>query len=193
MNEALIQTIFSMVKDACFSESNHFGRGIFTNHILEVVKHGVRLSRESGADEEIVVLAALLHDYAGIANYALYAEHHLHSAQQAFKILCEQGYPTERARQVAQCIYEHRGSKPKPQQSVESICLASADAMAHITKWPSLLHYAQSANHMNYREAKQWVFSKLSRSWCKMNATARRLVEMDYELAVTHLKSEMAS
>lgn len=192
MNEGLIQLVYQMVKDACYNKSNHFGKGIFNNHILEVVKHSLRLSRQFGADEEIVVLAALLHDYSGILSYEDYSAHHIKSAAIAYKLLTSQNYPSNRAQHVAQCILEHRGSQPVKQQSIESICLASADAMAHITKWPSLLHYAQSANHMSYKDAKMWVFSKLNRSWHKMNATTQALVISDYTLAKAHLNSEIA-
>ncbi len=193
MNEGLIQIVFAKVKEACYAPSNHFGKSIFQNHILEVVKHGAFLSRELGADEEIVILAALLHDYAGILNYGDYPEHHIKSAEIAYKILTELSYPAARAKLVCNSILEHRGSHLALQKSPESICLASADAMAHITKWPSLLHYAQSANHLSYREAKRWVFSKLIRSWTKMNDQARQCVSKEFELAAVHLNSEMAS
>lgn len=193
MNEALIHVVFSKVKEACYADTNHFGKSVFTNHILEVVKHGASLARESQADEEIVILAALLHDYAGILDYSNYGDHHTKSAALAIKLLTDLSYPIERAKRVATCILEHRGSKSISPSSLESICLLSADAMAHITKWPSLLHYAQSANHLNYREAKIWVFAKLQRSWHKMSEHGRLAVKSEFQLASEHLNSEMAS
>jgi len=129
MNEHLIQVVFSKVKEACAASTNHFGRSLFPNHVLEVVKQGVTLSRALKADEEIVILAALLHDYAGILRYEDYADHHIKSAEIAFRLLTDLDYPKLRAERVALCILEHRGSKRLSYSSIESVCLASADAI----------------------------------------------------------------
>lgn len=188
MNKAVVVSALQVVKTACESENNAFGQRLYNDHILEVVKHAATLSRALNADEEIVILAALLHDYAGIACYSDYKIHHIKSADFAFAFLCAQGYPKERAKHVADCIYEHRGSVVMEKRSLESICVASADAMAHISNWPSLLNYANQIKALPADEAKAWVCAKLKRSWHKMIAVAKDQVSREYCEALSKLQ-----
>ena len=46
-------------------------------HIKAVVDNAVMLAKQFGADEEIVIIAAWLHDIASITDYNLYEEHHI--------------------------------------------------------------------------------------------------------------------
>jgi uncharacterized protein len=58
----VIDEIASIVREACAQSTNIFGYGIWTHHITQVVKNGKRLAELFGADQEIVEIAALLHD-----------------------------------------------------------------------------------------------------------------------------------
>jgi len=49
-----------------------------------------------GADSEIVGIAALLHDYAGIKDRRLIEEHHIYGAVEAERVLSEFTYPKDR-------------------------------------------------------------------------------------------------
>ena len=109
---------------------------------MSVVQFGRELAAVTGADGEIVELAALLHDYAGIKDVALEPDHHLHGAALARDLLNALGYPAEQTERVAVCILTHRASWKLKPQSLEARVLASADAAAHILQVPSLLHLA---------------------------------------------------
>ena len=52
---------------------------------------------------------------------------------------------------VKHCIHAHRGSKPIKRETVETDCVASADAMAHLDNIPSLLYFAFVRLKMNVR------------------------------------------
>ena len=107
-------TIRSIVEEACKKETNKYGYGIWSHHILLVVKYGKLLAKKLEADPEIVEIAALLHDYGGIKDESFTAEHHLHSAQEADKILRSLGYPedTDNCCQAVHCLssgeYQYR-------------------------------------------------------------------------------------
>lgn len=60
----MTSTVRSIVEEACKKETNKYGYGIWSHHIVLVVKYGKLLAQKLEADPEIVEIAALLHDYA---------------------------------------------------------------------------------------------------------------------------------
>lgn len=180
--EKIIAQVRSLVEEACKQETNIFGFEIWTHHILAVVRYGRELARRRGADEEVVELAALLHDYACIAyGSPAIPEHHRLSAEEAEKILSGLGYPPEKIARVRECILTHRGSVPAERTSVEAQCLADADALAHFDSLPSLFRYAYVRAGMSVDEATEWVRTKLERSWSKLSPDGKKLAQAKYE------------
>lgn len=183
----MITEIAGIVEEACAKESNIFGYGIWTHHIMQVAKNGKRLAEMFGADPEIVEIAALLHDYASIKDEALYKDHHIHSSTEAEKLLRRFGYPQERIEAVKECIAAHRGSVPRERRSTEAECLANADAMAHIEQVPALLELAFVQQGMGIDEGAGWVRGKLERSWNKLNPQMQERMREKYEAAAMTL------
>ena len=181
MDTDLITSLSSTVEEACAGESNIFGYGIWTHHITQVVANVCELVPRFDADEEIVVLSALLHDYASIKDESLYENHHIHSPREAEQLLEQHDYPQERIDQVKQCIANHRGSVDSETDTPEAACLANADAMAHIQQAHSLLYLAYVEHEMEIDNGAEWVRAKLERSWEKMDPIARELVASEYE------------
>jgi uncharacterized protein len=176
----MIEEISKLVEDACARDTNKFGYGIWSHHIVYVVKYAKQLAAILGAEDEVVEIAALLHDYAGIKDSSLEEEHHIHGAIEAERILREYGYSREKIGKVKQCIMSHRGSVLSERKSPEAECIASADAMAHITQAASLLYLAYAKHCMAIDEGKAWVLSKLERSWNKLCPEAREIINDDY-------------
>jgi len=179
----IILKIEDIMEQQCKKESNVFGYGIWTHHIKVVVKFGKLLACRLGADKEIVEIAALLHDYAGIKDYKLFEQHHLFSAYEAENILKNMNYPEEKIIKIKECIISHRGSIEIEKKTKESICVASADAMAHIDQVPSLLHMVYVNKKMNIDEGMEWVNKKISRSWNKLSPEAKEIIKHKYESA----------
>jgi len=177
------QQIRAIVEEACKKETNIFGYGIWTHHIVYVVQYGKLLAEQLGADAEIVELAALLHDYASIKDKSLYGNHHLHGPLEAERILRELDYPEGKIRAVKQCIASHRASIDAERVTLEAVCLASADAMAHIDQVPSLLYLAFARFGMSIDEGTAWVREKLARSWQKLCPEAQAMMKDRYEAA----------
>ena len=157
--------------------------------IVFVVKYGKRLAEKYSADSEVVEIAALLHDYAGIKDERLAENHHLHSALEAEKILKSLDYPEEKIIAVKDCIMTHRASINLKAQSVEAICLASADAMAHIDQIPSLLYLTYVQHQKNIDEGIAWVKEKIERSWKKLCPEAKAMIKDKYVAAKTLLNT----
>ena len=177
----MMDEIATRVEAACKAETNVFGAGIWPYHIVSVVKFGKHLAERMDADVEIVELAALLHDYAGIVNHEFEAEHHVHGARLAESILRAYDYPPERIQAVQHCILSHRASQTIARETIEAEIVASADAMAHFDNVPSLLHLAFARRGMGIEAGSQWVLGKLGRSWNKLLPEARVMLEAHYE------------
>ena len=178
-----------LVETACAAPANTFGYGIWTHHLVSVVQFGCDLAALTGADAEIVELAALLHDYAGIKDVALEPEHHFHGAALAQDLLSTLNYPADRTERVAACILTHRASQRLKPQTLEARVVASADAAAHILQVPSLLHLAYVRKSLGIDEGAAWVRAKLGRSYQKLMPEAKVLVGRRYQAALKLLET----
>jgi uncharacterized protein len=176
----LTSEIAAIVRDACAQPTNIFGYGIWTHHITQVVHYGRRLARLCGADEEIVELAALLHDYAAIKDEALYADHHIHGPREAERLLRAFDCPQDKIDAIKYCIATHRASVPIKRHSLEAQCLADADAMAHIEHVPSLMRMVYVERGLGIDEGTRWVRAKLERSWNKLSPLAQDMMREKY-------------
>lgn len=186
--KVIITSIEDLVKSACFSPSNVFGSGIWTHHTIFVVKYAKLLAETLGADMEVVEIAALLHDYAGIKDVSLSEQHHIHGAKEAEIILKQFNYPQDKIEKVKQCILSHRGSVVIQKTTPEENCVASADAMAHMDQVVSLLSSAFKEKKLGIDEGKVWVREKLKRSWNKLCPEAKELIKHKYECALEILQ-----
>ena len=98
------------------------------DHVLRVTALAEHIARAEGADLEIVATAALLHDVA--ADGPNRGEHHRLGAEQARRLLLQQGQPPERVEAVAHCIQAHRFRRPEEApQTLEAKCVFDADKL----------------------------------------------------------------
>lgn len=179
-----IKKELSAVVRAASVRNNHFGHGVWDYHILAVLKHSQTLGKMFKADMEVLELAAILHDYAGIKDYKLYPDHHIHSGELAEKLLKKYNYPEEKIAHIKECIFSHRGSVRMRRRSIEAKILASADAMSHITEIADMFHLAFKIYGYDTADGAKWLKGKLLRSWAKTMPTGRELVWADYEAAM---------
>lgn len=180
----VLEAVRTEVERACAAQANAFGYGIWTHHIVTVVGFGRELSERLGADAEIVELAALLHDLAGIRDVRLAPEHHRHGADAARGLLGALLYPPDRTERVAACILTHRASRGLMPETLEARCVASADGMAHIAQVPSLLHLAYTRKGLDTDAGAAWVAAKLRRSYGKLCPVAEALIGARYRAAL---------
>ncbi len=190
-HQSILVHLSALVERACRSPENKFGYGLWKNHILLVVKYAKLLAQQLGADEEVCEIAALLHDYAGIINFDYYENHHIHSARIAHDLLSKLEYPKEKTEHIKHCIISHRASKNIPRKTREAHILASADAIAHILAYESLLDLAICEYNYSEDQAKSWAARKLARSYQKIMPEALPFIEEKYKLVKTALDAFM--
>ena len=186
----IIETIERLVEDACRSESNIFGYGIWTHHIKYVTAKAKELAVKFNADPEIVEISALLHDYSGIKDHSLHKEHHIQSTIMAGDILQALNYPDQKIKAVQHCIENHRGSIPGRRNTPEAECLANADAVAHIENIASLLYLAFVQFKMNINEGTVWVRKKIERSYKKLNPIIQEEMHQKYQASLSLLNNK---
>ena len=179
-----IEQIREIVRQACAQESNVFGFGIWTHHIIQVAENARRLAPLFKADVEVVEIAALLHDYASVKDHALYKDHHIHGPVEAEKILKRLDYPESTIDAVKHCIEAHRASVLTQQRSAEAECLANCDAMSHIDNVPSLFYLAFVQHRMGIDEGTDWIRGKLQRSWDKLAPWVQDMMREKFESAL---------
>ena len=179
MRQDIINFLEEEIKVRCEGPDNFFGKDSYY-HIKAVVKNATLLAREYGADIEVVIIAAWLHDIASITSYELYEEHHIHGARIAKEILEPMEYPLEKIELVQKCILNHRGSKLKDKSSVEEICIADGDAVSHFDNLPSLLYLAYVIRSLSMEEGVQFVRNKLERSYNKLSIRSKKFYEAKY-------------
>jgi len=71
MRTDIIEYLQKEVRARCEAPSNKFGIGCYY-HIESVVKNAELLAERYGADKEVTVIAAWLHDIASVTDYSLY-------------------------------------------------------------------------------------------------------------------------
>ena len=76
MRTDILDELQQIVYSRCTKPTNKFGIGCYY-HIEAVVKNSEELAEKYGADKEIVMIAAWLHDIASITDYAIH--HRLYS------------------------------------------------------------------------------------------------------------------
>lgn len=184
----IIEKVIKIIENDAKKKTNFFGIGGF-EHILDVNKYAKLLANKRNADEEVVQLAALFHDYSSLLDKKYIKEHKVHSGIKAEEILLKFHYPKEKIEIIKDAIYCHRGSKKRRKKTIEAKCLADADAMAHFVEIPDLFYLAYATYKIkNRKEAKKFVREKLGRSWGKISPDAKQLIKKEYQAAKIILK-----
>ncbi len=179
--DKIIPELYALVESACKSKNNAYGYGIWSHHILDVIKFSKKLAKTFNADEEIVEIAAILHDYAGIKNSENRENHHIVGAIEAENILKKYMYPIEKIELVKNCILNHRSSVINNKETLEEKCIASADAIAHINQIPSLFYASYIHLEMSIDKGQELVYKKIERDWNKLCEEGKKMIEEKYE------------
>lgn len=100
------------------------------DHIERVYAMAQRIGNAEGADMEILLTAALLHDMEGSHPDANRAEHHLDSAAEAERVLRAEGWAQERIDAVTHCVRAHRYRDDRePPETLEAKVLFDSDKL----------------------------------------------------------------
>ncbi len=162
-------------------------------HFVPVRNYSVKLAELTGADAEVVELAAWLHDL-GRVKYGTTENHHLTGAEEARKILKKLGYPEKTIKHVEDCILTHVCEEGmKRPQTIEARITASADAMVHYDTIPWLLSVSFKKHKGDIKQSVEWVLEKVNRGWEKkiLVPEGKKMVEDKYKAARLLLESTL--
>lgn len=128
------------------------------DHILRVARLAVRLARSEQADEEVVLLAALLHDVPSELSAATRGSHHLAAAEFARQYLTMHEMAPNRIENVVHCIEAHRFRDQSIQpQTSEAKCLYDADKLDSIGAIGVARAFAYAGSHGNRLWTEPWT------------------------------------
>lgn len=155
-------------------------------HILLVTKYAKKLAQKLKANEELVEVAALLHDL-GRVKYGD-DDHELTGAKEAEKILPRLGYDQKFVAGVRHCIESHRSSAGPRPKTLEAKILANADGLCHFDILPLYFYWRSKKN--TFDESLDWVEKKYWKSWNKKLTMpeAKKMVVGKYKVIKTILK-----
>jgi len=172
----LADYIREYVKGECGNSA--LGREFYENHLILVAHYGIKLAMETGADPEIVELAAYLHDFSFVIDDMDMKQHEEKGVAIADKLLRQFNYPPDKLERVKRCILNHSSISGACGGSPEEACLANADIMSLIAKPDYWLKIFSPANQAE--ENSKWYYELIEKSWPLLMPSARAIMEDKY-------------
>lgn len=135
----------------------------WNEHIKYVYEESIKLAEKYNADIEIVSLGALLHDIALINQVGDRKDHHINGEKISRDVLEKLNYDKGKMERVLKCIYNHRSSKQAG--TIEEMCVADADILAHFDNIPMLFNSAFVRNKISLNEVREWMKNTFERDF----------------------------
>jgi len=158
-------------------------------HQKEVVRCAEILLGKHKANNEIVVIAAWLHDISKYSvrlekfTHAMQKRHNIDSAKIADKLLDNLGLDKKEREQVRQCILRHRNGGKYKVRNIEEKVLTVADAMSHFTGVFYFLHHKFHSED-SVEEMVEKHIEKFEEDWRDLGLLpgAKKLVKKEYDI-----------
>ncbi|MFZ5955659.1 MAG: HD domain-containing protein [Nanoarchaeota archaeon] len=163
----IVSKIKKFVEEECKKSTSKYGYEHYLHHILLVTKYAKRLAKEFNVDEEVIEIAALLHDI-GSTKYGR-KNHHINGAKIAEKKLREFEYENEKIVKIKNCILNHRGSIHSQRKSIEEKIIADADAISVFDNIEGQFNAAFVFEKKTQKQARKSVKRKIINSWKKIS------------------------
>jgi len=186
--DQLIEKLYTLVENACKSDSNIFGYGIWSHHIKPMISLGQKLADDYGGDKEIITISILLHDLVSIEDENNYKEHHIIGSERAEKLLLKNNYPKDKIEKVKSCILNHRSSVNNCKNAIEEVIVADADAIIHLTEVSSLFYAAYVQMKKSIEEGQKWIKKKLEKDYLKLSEKSREKYGNEFKVFIKILE-----
>lgn len=158
------------------SEDNY---DFWSEHIKFVYEKSINLAQLYNADRTIVELGALLHDIALIKQVGDRKEHHINGATLAREILVKYNCPKEILEKVIGCVLNHRSSKNTT--TIEELCVADADILAHFDNIPMLFNLAFNRNNIKLNEVRTWIKECFEKDYNDLSDRTKEIFKSKYK------------
>lgn len=177
----IVENIKKYVQNQCEeyknNASDHYD--FWNEHIKYVYEESIKLAISYNADKEIVSLGALLHDIALVNKVGDRKDHHINGEKIAKELLEKENYDSNKLERVLKCIYNHRSSKNA--KSIEEMCVADADVLAHFDNIPMLFNSAYNRNNLNLNEVREWMRNVFEEDYNDLSDKTKELFKDRYE------------
>jgi putative nucleotidyltransferase with HDIG domain len=140
----------------------------YPNHVLVVAELTERVAKAQGANAELAVAGALLHDIADAVMARRSPDHEAESLKLAEKLLQESGFnPEDTAFVVGEVIKPHSCKELMP-TTLEGKVMATADGAAHfLTDFYPLFCWRHYGPKDDYGAFRDWMRAKLEKDFNK--------------------------
>lgn len=165
-------------------ESKAFDYELWVDQIHSMITITRDLAKKYGADEEIVIIATLLHHFSVLSEYAGSAESSMNPEEGAEALLLRLGYPEDRIQRVSRCFSPKSPNKDQAKASAEELLMADAKAFAHIQALASLFHDIYETIGDGVDEGLARIRYKLERDWRAVSAQGKEVYKERYEKIV---------
>ena len=151
----------------------------WNEHIKYVFEESINLAKEYDADIEIVSLGALLHDIALINKIGERKDHHINGEKIAKEVLEKFNYDSTKMDRVLKCVYNHRSSKNA--ETIEEVCVADADILAHFDNIPMLFNSAFVRNSVNLNDVRTWMKEAFEKDYNDLSEKTKEVFKNKYK------------
>ncbi len=177
----MVQEVEKYVKERIeeYKEKSDDHYDFWNEHIKYVYEESLMLARKYHADLEIVAMGALLHDIALINQVGDRKDHHINGEKIAREVLTNLKLEESKMQRVLKCVYNHRSSKNA--ESIEEICVADADVLAHFDNIPMLFYSIYIRNHINLNEARKCMKEYFEKDYNDLSEKTRESFKEKYK------------
>lgn len=173
----VIEEIRKMMIAETAAPGNMMDPSYFRFHLAIVERYALELAPVFGARQELVRIAALIHDISAIRDYDHLAQHHILGAEIAKKIL-EDRIPAEECETIADAIRNHNA--PVRNASSEAAALSHADALSKFDSPVYWISYAFKRKFSTLDESICWYKNLLSTTYAMMDPRVQKMTEDRY-------------
>ena len=161
------QKVAQLVEKAYVNSQEDFARWMWNNHLQFVAHKTEELAKKFGANEDLSIAGAWLHDFGDAFVHRHSDEHEKVSVIKAKEILQEAGYSENEIREVLEVIIQpHSCKNGNLPITIEGKVLATADALAHLTTdFYIQFTWKHLPEGKTYDEFIDWVNEKIDRDF----------------------------
>lgn len=159
--------VAQLVENVYTSSKEDFAQWMWQNHLQFVAKKAEELSQKFGANEDLAVAGAWLHDFGDAFVHRHSDKHEEISVNEAKKVLKRVGYSGNEVQEILEVIIEPHSCKDGNfPMTIEGKVLATADALAHLTTdFYIQFTWKHLPEGKSYEEFTDWVNDKLERDF----------------------------
>lgn len=182
--DAILPALRDRVECLGARPGSRIGPLFFAEHVLVVERFVRRLAPLFGADIDVVVPAAILHDVAAMEDFSRVGEHHVLGAERAGEILRSHGFDAVRIARIQACIRRHVRPVSPDEGTPEEACLSHADAMAQMANPSYWLHYGREVRGMDFGNSRRWYLDHVLDRWSSMSESVKEIASPHCERAI---------